>query len=130
MGGILVPLKIKLLYKGYGKENMGHKQEKHLLYQKLFDKGFDSIATSYALGHLIYSASKYDDTISQLNHSEWKYSDGSPFDDSRPCMKCNCYPTKEGYDACLGYIEGAEHACCGHGVEEDRYIIYKEEKKY
>lgn len=27
-------------------------------------------------------------------------------------------PTKEGYDACLGYIKGAKSACCGHGIEE------------
>jgi hypothetical protein len=37
-------------------------------------------------------------------------------------------PTKEGYDACLGYIEGAKSACCGHGVEEG-YIVYKDKKR-
>ena len=25
-------------------------------------------------------------------------------------------PIKEGYDACLGYIDGVKSACCGHGV--------------
>jgi hypothetical protein len=30
-------------------------------------------------------------------------------------------PTKEGYDACLGYLKNVIHACCGHGVQE-RYI--------
>lgn len=36
----------------------------------------------------------------------------------RPCKKCKCYPDENGYDACLGYIEGAKSACCGHGIEE------------
>lgn len=31
-------------------------------------------------------------------------------------------PTKEGYDACLGFIEGAKSACCGHGVER-AYVV-------
>ena len=33
------------------------------------------------------------------------------------------HPTKEGYDACLGHIDGAIHACCGHGAEKG-YIMY------
>ena len=41
----------------------------------------------------------------------------------RPCKRCGCSPTKEGYDACLGYIEGATSACCGHGVEKG-FIMY------
>lgn len=49
----------------------------------------------------------------------WRYTDNDKiFDDSRPCKKCGKYPTKEGYDACLGYIDGAIAACCGHGVEK------------
>jgi len=37
---------------------------------------------------------------------------------NRPCPKCGKMPTPEGYDACLGHIQGAVAACCGHGVEE------------
>ena len=67
---------------------------------------------SYSRGHEIY----YSDNV-------WKYCDnGEVCDDSRPCKRCNCYPTKEGYDACLGKIEGASHACCGHGVDKP-YIM-------
>lgn len=56
-----------------------------------------------------------------------RWSDGIPdiyvdtkeeVDDSRPCIRCGKMPTKEGYDACLGHIEGAEFACCGHGLKE------------
>lgn len=50
--------------------------------------------------------------------TNWRYSDTNEIvDDSRPCKKCGCFPTKEGYDACLGYIEGVNSACCGHGRE-------------
>ena len=51
----------------------------------------------------------------------WRFSDtDEPFDyerDRRPCKRCGHGPTPEGYDACLGHIEGVKHACCGHGVE-------------
>lgn len=47
----------------------------------------------------------------------WVYADdGSPADDSRPCIKCGRVPTPEGHDACLGTIPGVKFACCGHGV--------------
>jgi len=32
--------------------------------------------------------------------------------------KPNNIQTEEGYDACIGEIKGATHACCGHGVEK------------
>ena len=67
---------------------------------------------SYARGHEIV-----------LIDGKWFYADNmSIYDDSRPCKKCGCYPTEDGHDACIGYIEGASSACCGHGVE-DRYVI-------
>ena len=54
----------------------------------------------------------------------WRYTDNNELQDEfRPCKKCGCVPTKEGYDACLGHIEGAKAACCGHGVEEP-YVKY------
>jgi len=51
---------------------------------------------------------------------KWRYSDtGETMDDrERPCARCGRLPTKEGYDACLGYIEGVTSACCGHGISE------------
>lgn len=61
-------------------------------------------------GHLIYL-----DDITNV----WKFADNQkPVEGGRPCRRCGRWPTKEGYDACLGYISGAKHACCGHGVEE------------
>lgn len=54
----------------------------------------------------------------------WRYTDTDEIkNNNRRCKKCGCLPTKEGYDACLGHIEGAISACCGHGVEE-KYIKY------
>lgn len=49
--------------------------------------------------------------------NNWRYSDNHQLlDTMRPCAKCGKTPTKEGYDACLGYIKGVQSACCGHGV--------------
>lgn len=64
---------------------------------------------SYMRGHKIYSH----------NGNDWFYSDnGFIADDSRPCKRCGRMPTPEGYDACLGHINGATSACCGRGVHE------------
>ena len=70
------------------------------------------MVTSYARGWEIY-----------LKGDKWYYSDtNEEWKDDRPCKKCGKYPTKEGYDACLGFIKGTKSACCGHGVKES-YII-------
>jgi hypothetical protein len=70
--------------------------------------------TAHKRGHQIY-----------FKDGEWFYLDN---DESatkdRPCKRCGKLPTKEGYDSCLGHIEGAVSACCGHGVEEP--ILIKE----
>ena len=68
---------------------------------------------SYSRGHEIY-----------FLDSKWKYTDNNkPLKEIRSCKKCGKIPTKEGFDACLGYIEGATSACCGHGITE-KIIIY------
>ena len=57
----------------------------------------------------------------------WVYADTlEPVTGNRPCIRCGNLPTEEGYDACLGYIEGASSACCGHGITEP-YIIFEDE---
>ena len=56
----------------------------------------------------------------------WLYVDtGETTDKKRPCKKCKCFPTPEGYDACLGHIPGARSACCGHGVEPG-YVLWND----
>jgi len=32
------------------------------------------------------------------------------------CGYCGLPPTAEGFDPCIGHVEGATSACCGHGV--------------
>lgn len=68
---------------------------------------------AFIRGHLVI----YED-------DKWIYYDTKqPTDfDNRPCKKCNCPPTKEGHDACLGKLDGVRHACCGHGIDNG-YII-------
>jgi hypothetical protein len=49
----------------------------------------------------------------------WRYADtGESVEEvpERPCPRCGKMSTPEGYDACIGYIKGAESVCCGHGV--------------
>jgi len=66
--------------------------------------------TAFSRGHKIF----YDRKV-----NVWKYlDDNSIINDSRPCKKCRRKPTKEGYDACIGYIKGASSVCCGHGKDE------------
>lgn len=66
------------------------------------------MVTSFSRGYEIY-----------FKNNLWYYKDnGKLIDIKRPCKKCGKPPTLEGYDACLGYIEGAQSACCGHGVTE------------
>ena len=66
---------------------------------------------AFSRGHEIY-----------FKDGNWFYSDNNePFKDDIPCKKCNRYPTKEGYDACIGYIEGVSEACCGHGIKGEEY---------
>lgn len=66
------------------------------------------MAKSHSRGHEI-----------EYVNQEWIYSDtGESCNNTRPCKRCGRPPTPEGYDACLGLIEGATSACCGHGIEE------------
>lgn len=66
----------------------------------------------YSRGHEIYYDGK-----------DWRYVDDNQIcDDSRPCKRCGRMPTAEGYDACLGHIDGVKSACCGHGVEEPYFV--------
>lgn len=68
------------------------------------------IIYSYLRGHPI----KYYEKI-----KKWLYAGSCQIaNDSRPCPRCGKLPTKDGYDACLGKIEGAVSACCGHGVHK------------
>lgn len=64
---------------------------------------------SYSRGHLC-----------EYRDGKWVYFDNgySVGNKVRPCKKCGRMPTPEGYDACLGYIQGATSACCGHGTNK------------
>ena len=72
--------------------------------------------TGYARGHKIEYAEK---------SKEWVYSDTKEIVDGndRPCVCCGKMPTPEGYDACLGHLDGVDFACCGHGVERGYKMI-------
>lgn len=61
-----------------------------------------------------------------FDSNNWRYCDNNKpvIDEVRPCKRCGKMPTAEGYDACLGHIDGVMFACCGHGVTEP-YIMYE-----
>ena len=68
--------------------------------------------TSNCRGHKIY-----------FKDEQWFYlKDNASTIKEKPCIRCGEMPTKEGYDACLGYIPGAISACCGHGATESIMI--------
>jgi hypothetical protein len=69
---------------------------------------------SHSRGNEIY----FDGTV-------WRYKgNGEIHDGKRACLKCGKLPTAEGYDNCIGYIQGAQSACCGHGKTK-AYVKYK-----
>lgn len=57
---------------------------------------------------------------------EWFFTDtGEPVASTwrhRPCGHCRLYNTPEGHDGCIGTIEGAINACCGHGDAGTAYV--------
>jgi hypothetical protein len=67
-------------------------------------------------GHKIY----YD--------NEWKYCDTNKptVDTHRKCNKCKQDNRPDGHDACLGELDGVMNACCGHGVEREAYVQFKD----
>lgn len=74
------------------------------------------MVTAHKRGHLIY-----------FNGKQWLYAnDNHPIIEERPCVRCGKMPTKEGYDACIGYLPGAISACCGHGVERPYAVFGKD----
>ncbi len=77
-------------------------------------------ATAYTRGYEIFFDEK---------DNMWKYCDSHDSSKhKRACKRCGRIPLKGGYDACLGKIEGVKHACCGHGIESQKYMIYKNKK--
>jgi hypothetical protein len=58
----------------------------------------------------------------------WRYhNDNSPYDDSKPCIRCGQMPTKDGHDACIANLPGVRNACCGHGVQQG-YVQFENGK--
>jgi len=51
-------------------------------------------------------------------NGEWLYADTKTSTaENRPCKRCGVPSTAKGHDACLGTVQGAISACCGHGAE-------------
>lgn len=62
----------------------------------------------------------------EYREGRWVYVDtGEDAKKERACLCCHRLPTPEGYDACLGKIEGAVSACCGHGGEHATEMLLR-----
>ena len=63
--------------------------------------------------------------------TEWLYADTltPTAGNERSCGYCNKPNTSEGHDGCLGTLEGAMNACCGHGEVAEAYIQYWDGKE-
>ena len=62
-------------------------------------------------------------------NKEWIYGDTKePVSRIRPCKHCGKHSTKERHDGCIGHLEGAIHACCGHGIEKPYAILNNGDK--
>ena len=58
----------------------------------------------------------------------WRYSDDDSFvkDAERLCGVCRESRTPEGHDPCLGTLPGVRNACCGHGDDDDAYVVFQD----
>ena len=82
-------------------------------------------ARGHIFGHLCFFDERLD---------IWRYVDtGAEVSRTRPCPKCDQMPMvcercppESPHDPCLGHIEGAWAACCGHGVKQG-VIIWQNE---
>lgn len=82
-------------------------------------------ATQNQRGHEIYY---------NTEKKEWLYSDdNTPSTIERPCKRCGYLPFKSGVDYCLGILsdcKGITNACCGHGKDEDAYILLTDGRRF
>lgn len=40
------------------------------------------------------------------------------------CEHCGLNRTKQGYDGCIGELQGVMNACCGHGQDSTAYVQF------
>lgn len=54
----------------------------------------------------------------------WFYDDdgGLCDENDRPCTKCGILAAHDEPDPCLGWLEGVDYACCGHGNPRYEYV--------
>jgi len=58
--------------------------------------------------------------------NQWLYLDNNEptVNNRRFCGHCKKDDTKEGHDNCLGILPDVMNACCGHGIEDEAYIQF------
>jgi hypothetical protein len=60
---------------------------------------------------------------------DWIYVDNLQIiTDERPCAKCGSCFKQMTPDACLGHIDGVSGACCGHGIDKEKYVNFPDDE--
>ena len=80
---------------------------------------------------MIVSYERGHETYWDVAGEVWRYLDNDDLCEewggvARSCPGCGEMPTPEGFDACLGMIEGMSSVCCGHGVHEPYSVLATE----
>ena len=74
--------------------------------------------------------------VYDYDRQDWFYEDTgeSATKNPRPCKRCGHHPIKDGelkYDYCLGNLgDNVTSACCGHGRDEDAYILLVDGRRF
>ena len=69
--------------------------------------------TSKIRGHLIYT----------VNGIDWYYEeDNTIYLNDRDCVACGACVKSDEPDPCLGWLDGVDYACCGHGDPDYEYV--------
>ena len=68
-----------------------------------------------------------------LVNGAWVYIDTGQLVSENPvraCGICHLPQTPEGHDACIGRLDGAMNACCGHGDDSSAYVQFNDGRRF
>ncbi len=73
-------------------------------------------------GHTVYTENGFD----------WYYEEDDTIylDNDRACVACGACAKSDEPDPCLGWLDGVDYACCGHGDASYEYVLTDERVRY
>lgn len=100
---------------------MSHKRlltpEETELLERFSDELFPQLTWTHERGYLVYKPTR---------EEKFRYADTDELvkENTRPCKQCGVQ-NWDGPDPCIGHIDGAKNACCGHGVPGAAYVSFE-----